>query len=193
MKSPKASERYAHSGLLDVRSSQAPDVHRRPALSIALAAASCAVAIAACGSSKSISQTSGSSSPQFALAKCMRTHGVPNFPDPTMSSGGEGFSILKSPGSPLTINGIQFVVSAPAFKSAAKTCQFGGGTGSRPGIPESQKIAQLHFAQCMREHGAPNYPDPTFPPGRGIELPTVPGLNLNSPAVEKASATCNKS
>jgi hypothetical protein len=45
----------------------------------------------------------------------------------------------------------------------------------------------------MREHGVPNYPDLKFPPGYGIEVPTVPGLSLNSPAVKNASATCNKS
>jgi hypothetical protein len=165
-----------------------PDVCYRPL--ITLAAITCAMAIAACGSSKSSSPTSRSSSPQLALAECMRAHGVPNFPDPTMGSGGEGFAILKHPGSPLTVDGIAF--SGPAFKAAAKTCQLGGG-GTRPRISESQKLALLQFSQCMREHGVPNYPDPKFPPGYGIEVPTVPGLSLNSPAVKNASATCNKS
>jgi hypothetical protein len=121
----------------------------------------------------------------------MRTHGVPNFPDPTEGSGGEGFAIRKTPSSPLTVDGIVF--SGPAFKAAAKTCQLLGGGGTRPPISATQKQALLQFSQCMREHGVPNYPDPKFPPGYGIDIPTVPGLNLNSPAVQKASATCNKS
>jgi hypothetical protein len=157
-----------------------PDVCYRPL--ITLAAITCAMAIAACGSSKSSRQTSGSSNPQLAVAECMRAHGVPKFPDPTMGSGGEGFAILKYPGSPLTVDGIAF--SGPVFKAAAKTCQLGGG-GTRPPISESQKLALLQFSQCMREHGVPDYPDPKFPPGFGIEVPTVPGLSLNSPAVKE--------
>jgi hypothetical protein len=164
---------------------------RGPSLSIALAAVSCALAIAACGSSgKPSSTTGGSSNSQLALSECMRSHGVPNYPDPTKGAGAESFTIFRSPGGPLTVDGIAF--SGPALQSAEKTCKLFGGGNAPPAISESQKLAEFHFAQCMRKHGVVNYPDPAFPPGGGIFRRSVPGLNLDSPAVKQAEAACNR-
>ena len=118
----------------------------------------------------------------------MRSHGVPNFPDPTHGSGGEGFSVMSRPGS-FTVDGIAF--SGPAFEAAVKTCKlFGGGSGP-PAISEHQKLTELRFAQCMRAHGIKNFSDPIFPPGGGIERPDTPGLNRNSPAFQSAVKACN--
>jgi hypothetical protein len=50
----------------------------------------------------------------------------------------------------------------------------------------------LKLAECMRSHGVPNYSDPTFPPGGGISRTVVPGLNVQSPAVRRAAAACNR-
>jgi hypothetical protein len=172
-----------------------PAKRHRSSLPPALAAASCvlalALALAACGSSAS-NKTGGSArNAQLALSMCMRAHGVPNYPDPTKGPGGEGFSISTSPGSDtLTVDGIAF--SGPAFHAAEKTCKlFGGGSGPPP-ISERQKIQQFGFAQCMRKHGVPNFPDPVFPSGGGVERPSAPGLNRNSPAVQRAAVICNK-
>ncbi|MGO9971260.1 MAG: hypothetical protein ACLP01_00215 [Solirubrobacteraceae bacterium] len=53
----------------------------------------------------------------LAMARCMRAHGVPNFPDPTVRSGpGGGVAVrIGGPGS-----GVD--PSSPAFQSANKTC-----------------------------------------------------------------------
>ncbi len=55
------------------------------------------------------------------MAACMRTHGVPNFPDPTVSTGpgGHGISIgLKSSvADPVHLN-----PQSPAFEAAQKIC-----------------------------------------------------------------------
>jgi hypothetical protein len=84
----------------------------------ALVAASCALAIAACGSSGPTptgfgTTATGDASP-FALSHCMRSHGVSNFPDPTAGPGGEGFNgVVSSPGSDtLTVDGIMVVALA---------------------------------------------------------------------------------
>jgi hypothetical protein len=164
--------------------------NRLHGLPVSLAAVSCALAIGACGGSSS-KPTGSSGDSQLALSTCMRAHGVPNYPDPTKGPGGEGFSINSSPGSStLTVDGIPF--SGPAFSSAERTCKLFGGGSSPPPISESQKVAMFHFAQCMRKHGVPSYPDPTFAAGGGIMRPGVPGLGRNSPAVRQAAATCNK-
>lgn len=46
-----------------------------------------AVLAAACGGSASPSQSAPTYVQVLALAKCMRSHGVPNFPDPDASGG----------------------------------------------------------------------------------------------------------
>jgi hypothetical protein len=119
------------------------------------------------------------------MSQCMRAHGVPSFPDPTESSGGEGLSVSKSPGSQvITVAGVAF--TGPAFEAAAKTCHFGPGGGPHPAISEAQKKALVHFAQCMRAHGIAGFSDPIFPPGGGIEESRPDP----SPAEQHAAATC---
>jgi hypothetical protein len=88
-------------------------------------------------------------------ARCMRAHGVPNFPDP---NGTGGFTFEPTSG---------VDPSSPAFKTAQATCQkyspLGGGLA--PGTqthPSAQWLAKMvKAAQCMRHHGVPNFPDPT--------------------------------
>ena len=78
--------------------SKVPSSHRR-SLSIALAAVSCVLAVAACGSSGSPSSAAGTGSGDtlaLEFADCMRSHGVPNFPDPTFPSTG-GMFIAAGP------------------------------------------------------------------------------------------------
>ena len=53
----------------------------------------------------------------LAFARCMRAHGVPNFPDPTLSGGGPA-------GLPAGVD-----PQSPAFRSAARVCG-AGGTGN---------------------------------------------------------------
>jgi hypothetical protein len=143
-------------------------------------------AVSACGGATHKASTP--SDPLLATSQCMRAHGVPNFPDPTKGPGGEGLSINATPGSStIAVNGITF--SGPAFQAAAKTCKFQS-SGGRPPISEGQKLAALHFAQCMRKRGVPDYPDPTFPASGGITRANQP--RESGPAVKHAAATCNK-
>lgn len=57
----------------------------------------------------------------LALSRCMRAHGVPNFPDPVFPSTG-GARIQIAPGSGLD-------PTSPAFQAASRTCG-----GPRPGL-----------------------------------------------------------
>jgi len=154
-----------------------------------------AVGISACGATGQPSGTttdaSSSAKSALAMSDCMRSHGVSNFPDPTESSGGSGFSISATPGSStLTVDSTTF--SGPVFVSAEKACKlFGGGTAPSP-ITESQKRAAVVFAQCMRKHGVPGFPDPTFPASGGIAQSSGSAINRNSPAFQKAIAICNR-
>ena len=58
------------------------------------------------------------------MSRCMRSHGVPNFPDPTFQSGpGGGVGVGIKIG-----NGSGIDPSSPAFQAAQKECGsiFGG-------------------------------------------------------------------
>ena len=159
----------------------------RGGASMLLAAAVCAVTICACGSSGQASQTTGSANNAAALrfADCMRSNGVPDFPDPLQGGGFQRISGLDK--------------NSPALQAAQKACAKlapGGGPSRAPS--ESQKLAALAFAKCMRSHGMPSFPDPTLsrrPTGlafflQGMMFPVGAGLNPGSPAFQRSMAAC---
>jgi hypothetical protein len=153
-------------------------------------AASCVTVLAACGGGSNAStKQSAASNSALELAQCMRAHGVPNFPDPTKSSGGEGFSIVQASGSSaIQIDGISF--SGPKFQSAEKTCKLSG-PGGGAGLSEAQQQGFIAKARCIRKHGVPNFPDPRFGPGgRGIMTSLGPDDNPDSPAIKQALKAC---
>ena len=64
----------------------------------------------------SSTQTARQSERGLEFAKCMRRHGVPNFPDPRVISSQGGNQQVYLPG----VN-----AQSPAFEAAAKSCGFG--------------------------------------------------------------------
>jgi hypothetical protein len=163
-----------------------------------VAAVTCAVAIAACGSSGPSQPSSGRAAERLAadaidFSTCMRSHGVPNYPDP------------KVRGHSVELGGSGIDPQSPAFKSARRSCQHllpGGGPGSAH--PSAQDQAQmLHISQCMRQHGITGFPDPTLTPpsdpadysavlGRnGVVIAIPKSIDTNSPAFKQAATACN--
>lgn len=120
------------------------------------------------------SSPGSSQSGAVAFAQCVRSHGVPDFPDPQ--------------------NG-HFLISGadqnnPDFNSAVQTCQHllgpGGATNGGSNGGGSNNSQLLAFAQCMQTHGVPQFPDPTA--NGGIGLPQ--GVDPNSPQFQKAWREC---
>jgi hypothetical protein len=118
----------------------------------------------------------------------MRTHGVPNFPDPS-STGNQGLQVRITPSS-ATVNGV--TVNAPAFKTAMQACQADLPNGGKGGpVSLSQRRQALAFSACMRAHGVTNFPDPTFTGGGiRIALNSNSGIDPNSPVFKAAQAAC---
>jgi hypothetical protein len=54
----------------------------------------------------------------------------------------------------------------------------------------SQRAAALSQVRCIRAHGIPNFPDPTFPASGGELFPAIAGFNQASPAFRHAAAAC---
>lgn len=130
-----------------------------PPMARTAAAIVAATAIAACGSNSHSSSSSGSrTDPNQAqaqrdtlnFARCMRSHGVSNFPD--------DLNFQNVPG----IN-----PSSPAFKTAQTACQHLLPVKTPPpAAPSARTRARLlRLANCLRAHGYPSIPDPrTNPP-----------------------------
>jgi hypothetical protein len=145
---------------------------------------------AACGgrpsTSPSTSTGTGGALPAFvadelAFSRCVRAHGVPNYPDP-----------LANGQLPPNTNKQQ-LVSNPRLASASRACSHL--------IPQSVVTAQnqadkreyVRFARCMRSHGLPNFPDPTTDSdGAPIFRLSSVGIDTQSPSpqVRAAALSC---
>lgn len=145
----------------------------------AAAALAAATTIAACGSSSKPRAHAANDNAGVEFATCMRDHGVPNFPDPETSFAIQiPISLAKHP--------------SPAFTSAMRACKYLEPPDTSPRVVSaSQQAAALKLARCMREHGVPNYPDPTYKDGHEVP-PSVadPAINPASSAFGAASKTC---
>ena len=154
-----------------------------------IATAALAVLATACGSSPT-STASGSASTAGRSAKssnaggsanarlvafshCVRSHGVPNFPDPQA-----GASNAKFPSAP------QLRVSSSQLSTAEDACQRLLPVGIDDQFPPAEVPlllrGMLPFARCMRSQGVPNFPDPALDSeGRPIFPLSTHGISLN--------------
>ena len=87
------------------------------------------------------------------FSDCMRDNGVSEFPDPDASGG------LTIDG---VLNGSSLDPSTPVWKQAMGACkdlQPPGFMGDEEVTAEEQE-ARLEFAQCIRDNGVKDFPDP---------------------------------
>jgi hypothetical protein len=145
--------------------------------------------ISACGSSAPAETgTGGPNNPAanapktVKFAECMRSNGVSTFPDPDASG-------------KLTIdavaNGSSLDTSTPAFTRALSACKDlepAGFMGTKRS--SQQQDAALTFAQCVRENGVKDFPDPT-PNGPLVDTDRIPsaaepgGMGILRAAMQK--------
>jgi hypothetical protein len=177
---------------------------RRAAAGLALAAlASLALIAAGCGSDSGgpkVAQVSTSSTTtqpsesgdedgsgdgnRAAFSACMRSHGVPKFPDPQP----DGSLLLRAgPGTGLD-------PESPQFKAAGRACRKFQPPERKPSPAEQAKdrAQMLKFSACMRSHGLPKFPDPSFSADGGIQLRINrnSGLDPRSPQFKAAQKAC---
>jgi hypothetical protein len=132
---------------------------------------------ASTGPGSSSSQSSFASAQLLKFSQCMRNHGLTSFPDPT-SQGNVEFQNVGN----LNPN-------SPQFQKAQNACQsLMPGALITPAEKASANTKALAFAQCMRTHGVPNFPDPN---GQGvIKITTATNVAANSPQYDKAQSAC---
>ena len=156
---------------------------------------------AACGSgtsSSSTSSTSGTSSTsstsssgtggvsaayvsdKLGLARCLRAHGVPNYPDPNASG-------QEPPNS-------KQLIFSPQGQAAVGACSSWSNRIHNDVAAQNQAVMgeYVRFAQCMRAHGLPAFPDPGIAEGR-VEFvlsASQDGFDPHSPRVIAKARQC---
>ena len=135
-----------------------------PLAALALVLAACSGAAStprvatATGATAGAHTTTPASATQLihTAAQCLRDHGIPNFPDPVVDTHGNiqyDDQLLKS--LPAAVS----EAAQLACQSQINAAQSAVAAARPPATP--QEIQQAtQFAQCMRQHGWPHFPDP---------------------------------
>jgi hypothetical protein len=178
-----------------------PPVRTAAAVAVLALLTACSGSPSATGSGGS-SNAGGSPSLPSAISysQCMRSHGVPDFPDPS----GNG-QVPKA-------STRQLGVSSPRLQAAQTACQhLYPGNGGSAGVLTKDAISQCEetgdcpqalvqqamtalraYARCMRSHGVPDWPDPTIDSEGRPEVNLVPvaGTNWNSARISNLMHEC---
>ena len=144
---------------------------------LVLLAAACGGTPSSTGAGRSPSAGKATSSPSaVAYSRCMRSHGVPDFPDPGSSG------IPK-------VSPQQLGVASSRWQAAQSSCA----QLLRPTQHQARQIltGMLNFALCMRSHGVPNWPDPTTG-GNGQPEFDIPGIDPGSPRISDTADECTR-
>src|SRR5688572_29847780 len=160
--------------------------HQRPLAALAMVALLLSGCSNAAAETRTASNTNASPRDEAVkFAECMRAKGVREFPDPDASG-------------TLTIDGIanrsSLDTNSAAFTQAIAACK----DLQPPGFIGHKRTAQeqenaLKFAQCIRDNGVKDFPDPT-PDGPLIDTTRIPSAagkgSLSIPGLRAAMAKC---
>ena len=149
---------------------------------MARAAAAALILLTACGGSPSSTghgSAAKAGSPLVAYSQCMRGQGLPHFPDPaggvlpkiTAQEMGVSSAQLQA-----AQRACQHLLPATGDSLTASSLQHCYLAGVCPQVLVQQALsAGRAFAQCMRSHGVPYWPDPT------LDAEGRPLFNINVP------------
>jgi hypothetical protein len=144
---------------------------------------------AGCGGSSSggdRNTTAGNQEKAVMFAECMRENGISQFPDPDAS----GHLTIDG-----VLNGSLLDPNSPEWQQAIDACkglQPPGFTGDGQRSSGEQDAA-LQFAQCIRDSGVPDFPDPAngqplVDTNRIPSAATSRGMSILNAAMQKCSS-----
>ena len=135
--------------------------------------------VAQIGSATTGTQSDSSSTREgtaLAFSRCMRSHGVPSFPDPDSQGNFPPFQ-----------TGVPKQTSIAANDRCEHLLPRGGGSSGTPQERREKLLFALKVARCVRTHGFPTFPDPS-----GSSQGNSPGIDLSSPQFQTAETGCEK-
>jgi hypothetical protein len=141
------------------------------------------------GATRASAATDSTSSKLLVFSRCVRRHGVPNFPDPQASARNTKFPSAQ-----------QLGVGESVLTAAEEKCAhlLPPGTDDQFPAAEMQVLlaGMLRFSKCMRHHGAPNWPDPsTNSDGQPLFQLSASGISRQEPhsqRITNAERECQK-
>jgi len=153
------------------------------AVGLALLTAACSGGTSSAGNASSTGTGGALSayvSDKLGLARCLRAHGVPDYPDPNAAG-------QEPPRS-------KQLISAPQGRAAVSACSYWGSRIHNDVAAQNQAVLAeyVRFAQCMRSHGLPDFPDPVYAEGR-VEFvlsASQDGFDPHSPQVLAKAGEC---
>jgi hypothetical protein len=131
--------------------------------------------------SSTTSAASAQRTAALAFSRCMRSHGVPNFPDPGPSGQFPAFHSDSAASKQASLS------ANDACKSLRRT----GGLGT-PQDRQTKLAFALKVARCLRANGYPNFPDPTVSSQGTTQNLSGAGIDPNSPQFQSAESACEK-
>jgi hypothetical protein len=167
-----------------------PWPRRARAAGVIAVMAAAALLGAACSGNPSSTPSDGSltaggsanSSSAVAYSRCVRAHGVPDFPDPDSNGQIPKEAAMRS----------FREVSDSRAKAATYACANLNPAGrASPALTAQEQQDYLRAAACMRSHGFTNFPDPTFPGGH-VSLAIPSSIDTTSRQFTRAAQTCTK-
>jgi hypothetical protein len=156
--------------------------------------------VAACGTSPSAPRAATSTtianssaggntdaSDLVAYSSCMRSHGIPNFPDPTSSGGIPKSAVVSALGA---VSNAQATAAQNDCAHVLAPGESLGGQTAKTVTAQDQQY-YLNAVACMRSHGFRNFPDPVFS-GGSVNLSIPPSIDQNSTQFIHAAQICTK-
>lgn len=151
------------------------------------------IALLATGCGAASSTTTTTSSPQdgasaaFRFSACMRQHGVPNFPDPRVTTTPGNQSVMVT--LPAGVHG------TPAFRAAQQSCRGilpapSKGNHTSAAAQAAHRLGLLAFARCVRTHGINDFPDPNAQGQMTSAMLAAAGVDVHAPSVLSAAKAC---
>jgi hypothetical protein len=143
---------------------------------------------AGCGGSSSgnTNTTAANQEKAVKFAQCMRENGISQFPDPDASGNLTIDGVLN--GSSIDPNGQAWQQALDACKGLQPPGFTGGGERS-----SEEQDAAIQFAQCIRDNGVPDFPDPAagqplVDTNRIPSAATSHGMSILNAAMQKCSS-----
>jgi hypothetical protein len=117
----------------------------------------------------------------------MRSHGVPDFPDPAGNGGIPKAAVIRA------FRAVSNVQAQAASNECAHVLPAGGSLSGQAteAVPAQDRQDYLKAAACMRSHGITNFPDPIFS-GGNVGFPIPSSVNSNSAQFNQARQSCQK-
>jgi hypothetical protein len=159
----------------------------RTLIPTAVVAVTVSLLVTGCGGSSSATVATTTTATQngaLAYARCMRSHGVSNFPDPAGSAASNKEAVVSA---------LQDVSNSQVQAAQTACIHVNGGspgTGQSGAEGQAHRAVMLAFARCIRSHGFPSFPDPTSGGELTHEMVANAGINLHQPAVLQAGDAC---